>query len=198
MMKSKQVIIGLTGGIGSGKSYVARLLEQKGYPVYYTDDEAKRLMLQSDDIKTQLKGLLGDDVYLPDGQLNKKKLAAYLFCEKSHADKINAIVHPVVRKDFLCWVERQQEPVLIMECAILFESGFNDLVTVVVAVSAPENIRLLRIMSRDHCSSEQALARINSQYDEAERCRRADFVLLNDGEQDVYTATDKILKQINP
>ena len=179
-MKSKQVIIGLTGGIGSGKSYVARLLEQKGYPVYYTDDEAKRLMLQSDDIKTQLKGLLGDDVYLPDGQLNKKKLAAY------------------VRKDFLGWVERQQAPVLIMECAILFESGFNDLVTVVVAVSAPENIRLLRIMSRDHCSSEQALARINSQYDEAERCRRADFVLLNDGEQDVYTATDKILKQINP
>lgn len=197
-MMNRQVIIGLTGGIGSGKSYIARLLEQKGCPVYYTDDEAKRLMLQNNDIRTQLVALLGDDAYLSNGQLNKKRLAAYLFGDKSHADKINAIVHPAVRKDFLDWVERQKASVVVMECAILFESGFNNLVTVVIAVSAPENVRLVRIMSRDHCSSEQAMARINSQCDESERCQRADFVLLNDGVEDISKATDKILKQLNP
>lgn len=195
---NKQIIIGLTGGIGSGKSYVAHLMEQMGCPVYYTDDEAKRLMRESDEIKTQLIALLGEDVYSSDGQPNKAKLAAYLFSDKRHADKINAIVHPVVRKDFLKWAGRQISPVIVMECAILFESGFNNLVTVVIAVSAPENVRLSRILSRDHCSVQQASARMKSQYSEAERCRRADFVLLNDGVQDVRKETDKILKQINP
>lgn len=195
---NKQIIIGLTGGIGSGKSYVAHLMEQKGCPVYYTDDEAKRLMLESDEIKTQLIALLGEDVYFSDGQLNKAKLAAYLFSDKLHADKINAIVHPVVRKDFLRWAGRQNSPVIVMECAILFESGFNNLVTVVVAVSAPEDVRLSRILSRDHCSVQQASDRMKSQYSEAERCQLADFVLLNDGVQDVRRETDKILKQINP
>ena len=113
--------IGITGGIGSGKSYVCHLLQQRGIPVYHCDDEAKRLMQDSPVIRRQLTQLIGEQAYI-NNMLNKPAIAAFLFANAGHAARINAIVHPVVRQDFLRWAERQQTDIVAQESAILFEA----------------------------------------------------------------------------
>lgn len=177
--------LGITGGIGSGKSYVATLLEQLGVPVYRTDDEARRLMDATPAIRTALSTLTGQDMYLPTGTLDRKRLAAWLFADGSRVAAVNAVVHPVVRADFLQWVAQQTAPVVAMECAILFESGFHTLVDRVLVVSAPHELCLSRAMARDGATAEQVQARMRAQMDDAERQARADVVLHNDGKADL-------------
>lgn len=196
-MKNNQIAVGLTGGIGSGKSFVANLLEQEGYPVYYTDKEARRLMNESREIHDSLSALVGKDAYLPDGHLNKNRMSAFVFADKSNAERVNRIVHPVVRDDFKHWVSSHAEPLLFMECAILYESGFNDLVQRVVAVTAPDAVRLKRVTDRDQCTEEQAASRMRLQMSTEELCRRADFVIVNDGQQDVAAAINGIIKALS-
>lgn len=194
---NNQTVVGLTGGIGSGKSFVANLLEQEGYPVYYTDKEARRLMNESGEIHDSLTALVGKDAYLPDGHLNKNVVAAFLFADKNNAERVNRIVHPVVRDDFKHWVSSHTEPLLFMECAILYESGFNDLVQRVVAVTAPDAVRLKRVTDRDQCTDEQATARMRLQMPTEELCRRADFVIINDGLHDVAAAINEIVRNLS-
>ena len=189
--------IGITGGIGSGKTYVCQLLQQRGIPVYHCDDEAKRLMTESSVIRRRLTQILGSDTYISSG-LNKPLIAQYLFADEKHAAKVNAIVHPVVRQDFLRWTNQQKNaPIVVQECALLFESGFQDTVDVTVEIYAPLALRLERATQRDHSTAEQILARMAQQMDEEEKRRRADFTILNDGTIGVEEQIDHLLNQIN-
>jgi dephospho-CoA kinase len=175
------ISIAITGGIGSGKSYVSALLQAGGIPIYNTDDEAKRLMLSDEGIRRDLIALLGEEVY-QGGALNKSLLASYLFADSSNAARINGIVHPRVKEDFLRWVKLYAEKEIVgMECAILFEAGFEDAVDAVVMVYAPEDIRLERAMKRDSATEAQIRARMKAQISDEEKCRKSDYVIHNDG-----------------
>ena len=188
--------IGITGGIGSGKTYVCQLLQQRGIPIYHCDDEAKRLMTESPVIRRRITQLLGADAYTPSG-LNKPLIARYLFADQRHAERINRIVHPVVRQDFLQWTEQQQDaPIVVQECALLFESGFQDTVDVTVEVYAPLHLRLQRAVQRDQTTPEQIQARMAQQMDEEEKRQRADFCVLNDGTADLDAQLTQLLEQI--
>ena len=175
------ISIAITGGIGSGKSYVSALLQKQSIPRYNADDEAKRLMLGDEGIREGLIDLLGDEVYT-DGNLNKPLLASYLFADAENAARINSIVHPRVKADFRSWLKAHQESeIAALECAILYESGFEDTVDFVVMVYAPEELRVERAMRRDNATEQQIRARIAAQMNDEEKCRRADYVVFNDG-----------------
>ena len=187
--------IGITGGIGSGKSYVCQLLKQRGIPVYHCDDEAKRLMTESPAIRRKLTRLIGQEAYTGH-ELNKPAIARYLFGSADHAESINRIVHPVVREDFARWTARQTAPIVAQECALLFESGFQDTTDLTVAVYAPLHTRISRVISRDHTTPQQVQARMAQQMDEEEKRRRADFTILNDGTADLDQQLDQLLQKI--
>ena len=175
------ISIAITGGIGSGKSYVSALIQKEGIPVYNADDEAKRLMLADEGIRQDLVALLGEDVYR-DGALNKPLLASYLFADTKNAARINGIVHPRVKADFRRWLERHTDKeVAGLECAILFEAGFDDSVDAVVMIYAPEILRLERAMRRDQATETQIRSRMKAQMDDEEKCRRSDYIIYNDG-----------------
>lgn len=191
--------IGVTGGIGSGKSYVCNLLGKQGFPVYNCDDEAKRLMRTSNIIRKELTELLGNEAYIFDSttgewQLNKAIISKFLFANKENAEKINSIVHPVVKQDFLEWAERQTAEIVVQECAILFESGFEDTVHKTIEVYAPKDVRLQRAMTRDSASAEQIEARMAQQMPEEEKRAKADYCINNDGIADFGIQIDALLK----
>lgn len=188
------VKIGITGGIGSGKSYVSRLLtEHYGIPVYNTDSEAKRLMLSDEGIRRRLTALLGKEVYKSDGTLNKPLLANYLFADSCHAGQINAIVHPQVKADFLKWADRQTGcEVVALESAILFESGFDNIVDKVVMVYAPVELRIRRVMLRDSTTEEKIRQRIVAQMDDKAKQDRSDFIIFNDGNRPLNLQLDDL------
>ncbi|MBQ8502640.1 MAG: dephospho-CoA kinase [Bacteroides sp.] len=174
--------IGITGGIGSGKSVVARLLTVMGIPVYISDTETKQLMQTDAVIRRSLINLLGKEAY-KDGQLNKPLLASYLFGSPRQAARMNAIIHPRVKEDFRNWVGMRGEKWAVgIESAILIEAGFASEVDVVMMVYAPREVRIERAMSRDCASRLQIERRIDSQMDDEEKRRKADVVIVNDGE----------------
>lgn len=171
--------IGITGGIGSGKSIVARLLALAGIPVYIADTEAKRLMLSDAGIRQDLTALVGPETYNEKG-LNKPLLASYIFGNPAHIDQVNAIVHPHVRDDFRHWVAKMPGQLVAMESAILLEAGFRTEVDVVVMVYAPLEVRIGRVLQRDSTSREQVEKRIRSQMDDESKKAIADYVIVND------------------
>ena len=174
--------IGITGGIGSGKSVVSRLLEVMGIPVYISDVETKQLMMTDTCIRSELTSLLGKEAYAG-GALNKPLLASYLFGSPGHARQINGIIHPRVKEDFRQWLRRRATCSMAgIESAILIEAGFAGEVDVVVMVYAPEEIRVQRAMKRDASSRELIEKRIRSQMSDEEKRGQADFVIVNDGE----------------
>lgn len=175
--------IGITGGIGSGKSVVATLLRLYGIPVYIADEESKRLTNSSPVIRRALVDLVGEAVYDADGKLDKPRLANFIFGQPEHLARVNAIIHPEVNRDFLDWSERQEKAFCAIESAILFESGFDRIVDVKLMVLAPLEIRLERAIARDHASREALERRIKSQMADEEKASRSDFVIHNDGRQ---------------
>lgn len=188
--------IAITGGIGSGKSYVSALLQAAGIPVYNTDNEAKRLMLSDEGIRQDLIALLGEGVYT-DGTLNKPMLASYLFAGPENAARINAIVHPRVKADFRRWMEEQEgQEIVGLECAILFEAGFADTVDAVVTVYAPESLRVERAMKRDGATEAQIRARIAAQMDDEEKCRLSDYIIYNDGSISLENQLSALVAQL--
>ena len=175
------ICVAITGGIGSGKSYISAMLEERGIPVYNADTESKRLTLSNAEIRNKLIALLGEEIYA-NGELNKPMLASYLFASTENAVRINGIIHPVVKEDFKCWLANHVEKeITALESAILYEAGFEDSVDAVLVVFAPRELRLERAMKRDKATREQIEARMDAQMDEEEKCRRADFVVYNDG-----------------
>lgn len=188
------VRIGLTGGIGCGKSYVARLLEKRGIPVYDSDSEAKRLSDSSVDIRNRLIALTGIGNLYADGMLNRKLLAEYLFESKENARAVENIIHPVVKADFINWAESQNTQFCVIESAILIESGFTDTVDCVVVVDAPLDLRINRCIERDSTTKEKVLERISAQMSQEEKCRIADYVIFNDNVSDLDKQIDALLE----
>ena len=187
--------IGITGGIGSGKSYVSAILQEKfGIPVYDCDKEAKRLTASNEEIRQKLIALVGPEVF--DGnKLNKQLLADYLFADVENASRVNAIIHPVVLQDFKRWAEEQHEkPIVALESAILFESGLGEMVDKVLFVDAPEEVRLRRAMLRDTASEAQIRARMKMQRPELHRLQ-ADFIINNNQTDDsqLHNQLEKLL-----
>ena len=183
--------IAITGGIGSGKSYICHLLNSYGITIYDCDAAAKRLMRGSDHLKEMLTRLIGPDTYHADGTLNKAEVAQFLLASEDNAKAIDDIVHPAVADDF------KQCGLHWMECAILYESGFDRLVDKVIVVTAPQETRIQRIMQRDGISREKALEWMGRQLSQEEIRRRADFEIINDGTKDLNQQIEKIIKQCN-
>lgn len=170
--------IGITGGIGSGKSTVCRLFAQKGVAVYDSDAAAKRLMQQDDALRVRLTERFGAGTFR-DGQLDRGYLAGVVFSDPQALADLNALVHPVVMADFDAWAARQEGPYVILESAILFEAGLETCVDKTVAVLAPRELRIERTCRRDGCDAEAVRRRIAAQLDDDALCARADFTLVN-------------------
>ena len=182
------MIIGLTGGIGSGKSTIARGLQTMGYMVYDTDQEAKRLIIEDMHVRQQIENLLGKDVY-ENGVYQTALVAQRVFSNQSLLRGLNAIVHPAVKADILQWKqtnERRGEKFLFVECAILYQAGFDKLCDKVVVITAPQDIRIQRTIKRDHTSRDKVLARMRAQNIENNQSK-ADLVVNNDGKTEIMT-----------
>ncbi len=178
---------GITGGIGSGKSYVCQLLAQRGISIYDCDQAAKRLIRTSPVICRQLTELIGPDTYL-DGQFNKAVVARFLLESEQNAQAIDHIVHPAVFQDF------RDSGLLWMESAILFESGMDRLVDRVIVVTAPEEIRIQRVMQRDGISREKVLEWMGRQWPQEIVRNRADIEIINDGQADLEEQIERLFK----
>lgn len=174
------MIIGITGGIGSGKSTVARTFGLLGIPVYAADDAAKEIMIKDEQLIAQIKSHFGAESYLEDGTLNRKHLAALVFNDKERLALLNAIVHPATIRHSVEWAARQQAPYVIKEAALMFESESFHHVDKVVMVFAPESLRIKRVMQRDGLSREDVRARMRQQLDENIKKKLADYVVYND------------------
>lgn len=174
--------IGLTGGIGSGKSTIAQAIKHIGYPVYIADKEAARLMDSHPDIRKDITERLGANCYTSEGHINKPVLAQIIFENKEALEEVNRIVHPRVMEAFEQWAAIQSASLVFCETAILYESGLERYFDAVICVTAPEEVRVRRVMERDHCKLKDVMARVRNQMDEDEKCQRANFVIYNDGE----------------
>ena len=171
--------VGLTGGIGSGKTTVAKVFQTLGIPVFYADTEAKVLLDESAEIREGLITLFGPAIYTND-KLNKKQLASFIFNNKVALEKVNSLVHPVVASRFEEWSALQKAPYVLQEAAILFETGGYKRFDKNILVSAPKEIRVERIKQRDGLTEDEILARMQNQWDENHKIALADFVILND------------------
>ena len=175
--------IGITGGIGSGKSYVCRLLEQRGIEVYDCDAAAKRLIRTSRRMRQQLQQLIGS--------LQKADISRFLLASEENQQRVNAIVHPAVFQDF------EESGMQWMESAILYESGADKLVDKVVVVTAPEEVRIQRVMSRDGITREKAQQWIARQWPQEQVMERADYEIVNDGQADLDAQVERLLQSLN-
>lgn len=174
--------IGITGGIGSGKSVVSRLLAIMGVPVYISDIEAKRITQTDKVIRQGLCDLVGQEVF-QSGELNRPLLASYMFGHPEHVKGVNGIIHPRVKDDFRQWASRlESKPLVGMESAILVEAGFRDEVDFLVMVYAPLEVRVERAIKRDCSSRELVMRRIETQMSDETKRNHADFVIVNDDE----------------
>lgn len=172
--------VGLTGGIGSGKTTVAKIFTNLGIPVYYADQEARILMETSEELIHSIRITFGDEAY-SGIELNRKFLANIVFSDESKLRKLNQLIHPVVHKHFEFWVAGQHDvPYIVEEAALLFESGAWKYFDFMVLISAPENKRIERVMMRDGMTSEQVQNRISSQMPEEEKIPIANFLIFND------------------
>ena len=188
--------LGITGGIGSGKSVVSKVLRLMGIPVYDCDSKAKELMRNDPDLRKSLIGIAGKDVYNDDGGINVKYLSSFLFSDKGNRALVDSVVHPCVKSDFLRWTDERDETLFGVESAILFEAGMNLIVDKTVMVYAPEPLRVTRVMKRNGCSQDEAMARIHAQMPDEKKKLLADFVICNDDSEPVLLQLEKMIKQI--
>lgn len=174
--------IGLTGGIGSGKTTVARIFEALGIPVYNADDASKRLMAEDEDLKKKIENSFGKESY-SGNKLNRKYLAEQVFNDPEKLSLLNSLVHPATIEDAAKWMKAQNAPYLIKEAALIFESGAKKYLDFVIGVKAPLALRMQRTMQRDKVSADEVKARIDRQMDEEMKLRLCDYVIVNDEQQ---------------
>lgn len=184
-------IVGLTGGIGSGKTTVAKMFNKLNVPVYIADDEAKALMVRSKVLIRQLKALFGENAYIGK-ELNKKFLANAIFNDKDLLKKMNAIVHPKVARHFKRWVAKQDSPYVIKEAAILFENGNYKQCDIVITVTAPLETRINRVISRDNTTKEKVLAVINNQWPDSKKIEKSNYIIENTDLEDTKLQVKKV------
>ena len=182
-------IIGLTGGIGSGKSKILSVFSTYGIPCYESDRRAKWLMQKDAELKSQIKSFFGDQIYEND-QFNQRKLAKLVFANKGKLEALNSLVHPRVKMDFKSFVSQQDTPYIIKEAAILFETGGEKDCDATILVTAPEKLRLQRVLNREKISSIDIKARINNQWSDSRKIPLADYIINN-------IDWDKTLKKID-
>ncbi|MEP7255597.1 MAG: dephospho-CoA kinase [Ferruginibacter sp.] len=174
--------IGITGGIGSGKSTVAKVFEVLGIPVYYADDAAKRIMNEDEELKEKIRQQFGNEVY-KDEKLDRKKLADIVFNAPEKLNQLNALVHPATIKDAERWMQKQTTAYTIKEAALIFESGAQEQLDLVIGITAPAPLRIQRTMQRDGITREEVIARMDKQMDEEIKMKLCDFVLKNDEQE---------------
>ena len=186
-------IIGLTGGIGSGKTTLATYIESLGIPVFIADDEAKKLM-QSAEVLEEIKAIFGETIF-EKGQLNRQELASIVFSNPEKLSQLNGIIHPAVKKQFKIWLDQHQlAPFVVYEAAILFESGSYQNCDYIITITAPLEDRIARVTQRDNSSREQVLNRINAQWTDEQRATKSNFVIENSDPQIAKLQLDEILK----
>ena len=187
--------IGLTGGIGSGKSFVANILENMGFPVYYSDLQSKELTKSNPSIKTGLISLFGEEVY-SDDELNTQLVATKIFQNEGIRQKVNELIHPIVRKDFDNWAMNQKSALVFNEAAILFETGAYRNFDATILVCAPMKLKINRVMNRENCSEEEVLARMGKQWSDEEKLKLADFIINNDECDPILTQLERVLAKL--
>jgi dephospho-CoA kinase len=170
--------IGITGGIGAGKTSVCRVFNVLGIPVFYADTEARTIMDMDSNVKSKIISITGKDLFAG-GSLDRAELAKMIFTDKNLLNKVNDIVHPVVVNQFLIWADSQDAPYVIIETAIIFESGTSKLVDKIITVIAPEEERIERVIQRNDLTREQVLDRIRNQMNDDERLKQSDYVIDN-------------------
>lgn len=191
------VILGITGGIGSGKSTVSEILMLYGIPVYIADKESKRLTSTSPSIKRKLISLFGGDLY-KEGELDTKLLSSIIFNDKQKLEAVNTIIHPEVKKDLLKWIKNKslKHKIVATESAIMFESGFYKLANKMLTVSAPLETRIERVIKRDNTTREKVLGRIQSQISDKERMELSDYVITADDRHSLIEQTIQIVNDL--
>jgi dephospho-CoA kinase len=188
-------IVGLTGGIGSGKTTIAKHIKSMGIPVYIADDAAKKILLFPETLNT-LKLVFGNAIF-DDELLNKDKLSKIVFNNPEMLKQLNQIVHPAVKKDFDNWLQlNENQPLVVKEAAILFESGSYKDCDIIITIVAPIEERIQRVVERDHANSEAVLSRINNQWTDEMRMERSDYVIENKDIIKACAQTEKILEKI--
>ena len=170
--------VGLTGGIGSGKSTVAGFFRELGVPVYNSDSRARELMEENDQLRRAISGLLGPEAFLGPA-LNRQYIASRVFKDKTLLGRLNELVHPLVKKDFITWAERQKTPYVLQEAAILFENGAYKAFDAMILVTAPKETRIQRVMERDSVSRESVTERMKNQWETSRKIPLADYVIEN-------------------
>jgi dephospho-CoA kinase len=189
--------IGITGGIGSGKSTVSKLFEIMGFPVYTADIESKRLTETSPVIRQKLTERFGDTLYNKE-KLDKPLLASLIFGNEENLRFVNSIIHPLVFDDFTNWVEKHKNcPAVVAESAILFESGFYHSVDYTVNISAPLEMRIARVAHRDGLSRQAILERIKNQMSDDEKNRLADFIIINNNRISLLSQVEFLIKSLH-
>ena len=189
-------IVGLTGGIGSGKTTIANQFKSLGVPIYIADDEAKKLM-NSDSVLEKIKKTFGEEL-VDDNILNREKLAQIVFSNPEKLKQLNQIVHPEVKKHFLKWLNKHKNhPYVIKEAAILFESGSYKDCDFIITVTAPLEIRIQRILKRDNTTREDILNRIKNQWNDEDKVSKSDFVIQNEDVNEALKKTYEIHNLLN-
>jgi len=187
--------IGLTGGIGVGKTYVSEVFKSLGVPVFNADIEAKKLMITFKKLMDLVKSEFGEDIYVNEN-LNKEKLASIVFSDKSKLKKLNSLVHPIVKAEFEHWYTKQTSPYVIKESAILFESNSHLGLDSVICVSAPLELRVARVMKRDNYTEKEIKNRIENQFSQEEKENLSDYIIINDNKDMLLPQIIKIHKEL--
>lgn len=187
--------VGITGGIGSGKTTVCKVIETLGYSVYYSDIEAKKIIETDSDVILAISDLFGSDIY-NSGCLDRKRLASLVFNNKELLAKLNSIVHPAVIEHFQSWTSFSNSPIIFKEAAILFESGLHKLLDKTILVVAPEQVRLQRVIDRDNVTVDNVKSRMANQASQDELIKLADYIINNDGKELVTPQLIRIIENL--
>lgn len=178
-------IVGITGGIGSGKTTVCKIFQTLGIPVFYADEEAKRIMQEDESVVSKISELLGAGAYDSEGKLDRNFIASHVFREREKLDKLNSIVHPATVQASIAWAKEQKAPYVLKEAALLFESNAFHYVDKVIGVYAPVTLRLHRTMKRNNVSKKEVQKRMRNQINEEVKMRLCDYVIYNDEQRAV-------------
>lgn len=188
--------IGVTGGIGSGKSYVCHRIEAAGFPVFYTDEAARLEMAENASLRLLLRRLVAPNVFKANGELDKGVMRAFLQMSPGNAAVVDGAVHPCVRERWRRWTGKQEAEIVVMECALLFEARFDSEVDYKLFVSAPTDVRLHRVVERDGVGIGTARRWMEMQMPDSEKSQLCDFVVCNDGHQDIDSQLRKVAEAI--
>lgn len=189
-------IVGVTGGIGSGKTFVCRILEAMGYPVFYSDRVAKQILITKKSVKEKIISVFGALAYLETGELNKPYLSKQIFSNKKLLEQMNSIVHPIVKKEFEQWICQQNASIIFYESAILFESNSYKNFDKIILITASKQTKIKRLLKRDNSTIEAIEKRMNNQWADEKKIPLADYIIVNDENSMILEQVNEVLKNL--